>query len=90
MGFYIDANALKTRKPGINWFAFRFNPLLKNETNGTNIMKSNFEPYNYAWDGQRTTLFTNPTYGCNNSGSYCTKLIQMNGWKVPKDYPFKF
>lgn len=23
-------------------------------------------------------------------GMYCSKLIQLNGWKIPKDYPFKF
>ena len=23
-------------------------------------------------------------------GLYCTKLIQLNGWKIPKDYPLKF
>jgi len=32
--------------------------------------------------------------GCNkdatNEAAYCTKVIQLNNWKIPKDYPFKF
>jgi len=24
---------------------------------------------------------------CTNCG-YCTKWIQLNGWKIPKDYPW--
>ena len=30
---------------------------------------------------------------CNKTASnnyHCTALIQMNGWKIPKNYPFKF
>ena len=30
-------------------------------------------------------------YGCHeNGGIWCTALIQMNNWKIPKDYPVKF
>ena len=25
-----------------------------------------------------------------NQGLFCCKLIQLNGWKIPKDYPLKF
>ena len=31
-------------------------------------------------------------WGCKSTGNnptYCTALIQLNGWKIPKDYPFK-
>ena len=31
-------------------------------------------------------------FGCNKSSrmkSHCAALIQMNGWKIPKNYPFK-
>lgn len=40
----------------------------------------------------RDDLMNNPTYGCKNSKMkvYCTALIQENGWKIPKDYPYKF
>ena len=26
----------------------------------------------------------------SNGNVYCTRLLQLNGWRVPKDYPFKF
>ena len=32
-------------------------------------------------------------YGCRadaQNPALCTKLIQENGWKIPKDYPFRF
>jgi len=35
-------------------------------------------------------LMNKSTYGCANGGAYCTKLIQMNNWKIPDDYPIKF
>lgn len=39
-------------------------------------------------------LKNNPVLGCNPNASqeraYCTKLIQLNNWKIPEDYPFKF
>ena len=43
-----------------------------------------------------STLANNDsTYGCATttgfgSGAYCTKLIQMNNWKIPNDYPYSF
>ena len=27
---------------------------------------------------------------CKKDNKYCTKLIQMNNWKIPKDYPIRF
>lgn len=46
------------------------------------------------WDGTREDLFKNSSIGCQetvtNERAFCTKLIQMNGWKIPKDYPLKF
>ena len=42
-------------------------------------------------DEIRDYLMNNATYGCaKGRGVYCTKLIQMNGWKIPEDYPIKF
>jgi len=44
----------------------------------------------------RDVLINESRYGCSASGksggggAYCTKLIQMNGWKIPKDYPIEF
>ena len=52
-----------------------------------------FEPYKYAWNGNKNSLYTNRQYGCNSNSNtlnaYCTAIIQLNGWKIPKDYPHK-
>lgn len=48
------------------------------------------EPYVLDWSGNRETLKTGTWWcykGCDNCG-YCTKLIQINGWKIPDDYPW--
>ena len=51
-----------------------------------------FEPFKWNWDGETSTLYEN----CRNGGkgvrdhAFCTALIQQNGWKIPKDYPFRF
>ena len=38
------------------------------------------------------TLLNDQLYGCGKSetNAYCTKIIQLNGWKIPDDYPIKF
>lgn len=37
-------------------------------------------------------LLSDTRYGCGSSSTnaYCTKIIQLNGWKIPDDYPIKF
>ena len=55
--------------------------------------EGSFEPYTAFWNnGRESTLYTDTTRGCNKLSSsnkqYCTKIIQLNGWKFPKDYPW--
>ncbi len=48
--------------------------------------KKDFEPYKWNWDGDIQTLKNN----CKGSKpEYCTAWIQLNGWKIPDDYPYK-
>lgn len=75
---------------GITYFSFRFSPSAKNEKFH---YKRGFEPYKYGLSRvtEQTLKNTNP-YACNKTSrlkGYCTALIQLNGWKIPKDYPFK-
>ncbi len=75
---------------GVCEFAFLFCPI--NKSIGWDYLRNKgLEPYMYAWDGNITSLYENPTSGCNTgaSGAYCTALIQQNGWKIPKNYPRK-
>ena len=80
-------------KTGKNKFAFRFNPTLSTgQTAEQNkyTLKPTFEPFTWSWDGTEEDLYNNTTYGCKaGNGGYCTKLIQNNGWTIPKDYPVR-
>ncbi len=89
---------------GIKYFTFMLNPW--DNTNPyayKHGMEPYIEVNNYKdennnlipnWNGTRENLFVNPQLGCKktvtNERAFCTKLIQMNGWKIPKDYPLKF
>lgn len=78
-------------KAGTQCFLFAFWP--GREDNKYHYNKG-VEPYIAKyWDGKRENLFTGE-YGCkpetNRTRPFCTKLIQMNGWKIPKDYPLRF
>ncbi len=46
------------------------------------MIKTNGHKYS-PWGGCYTE---NPTQG----KAYCTRLLQINNWQVPKEYPFKF
>ena len=75
---------------GLCAFAFYYNPTQKTDSSGFN--QWNFEPYMSSWDGKESSLKNHSTYGCNENSTwpaYCTRWIQFNGWKIPKDYPFK-
>ena len=72
-------------------FAFHWNP-----TKGANNWSYTFQPYSFGGESL-DTLKNHPNYGCNSTSTanggnwraYCTRLIQLNGWKIPSDYPFK-
>ena len=85
-------NDLNRETCGQKMFSFIFDPTNKNNKY---IYKKGVEPYTYAnWDGTIDELKNNTKIGCNknvsNAAAYCTMLIQLNGWKIPNDYPFKF
>lgn len=68
---------------GIKYFTFFYYP------------DKGIEPYLLSsWDGTEDELYNNASIGCRkevtNERAYCTKIIQMNGWKIPKDYPLRF
>ena len=54
--------------------------------------KSEFvEPYVFNWNGNESSLKTDGTWGCYKgctNCAYCTKLIQLNNWEIPDDYPW--
>lgn len=97
--FFINAKDIKAtdNKSGITYFLFRFSPILHEDQIDNEFYKyvknPGFEPFTYRWDGTIEGCYnnTNP-YSCTveGNGHLCTKWIQLNGWKIPDDYPFKF
>ena len=80
----------KREKNPRNHFQFQFS---KRKYGGSTTKNSiNFiDPYIYNWNGNRESLKTNATWGCKKGCTicgYCTKLIQLNGWEIPDDYPW--
>ena len=74
---------------GSYYFAFRFAP-----REGMNYHTGKgFEPYKHCDNcNSEEYLKSGNRYSCNENNAtplYCTALIQNNGWKIPKDYPFK-
>ena len=69
---------------GKKWFTFSAIPGNNNEL---------FSAYEHLWDGTTEMLLNDSALGCKENvtkeRAYCTKLIQRNGWKIPKDYPIK-
>ncbi|MBP3925547.1 type II secretion system protein [bacterium] len=61
-------------------FGFNFR---KSRTETQNI--GGVEPYTFKWDGTLEGLYEKCT---NESHNFCAKLIQVNGWKIPDDYPW--
>lgn len=78
---------------GKDRFGFRFYPVLLVPMSESVKYSVNpgFVPYAYDWDGTYDgTKYSNNGYGCFQDGALCTKMIQMNDWKIPDDYPYKF
>ncbi len=75
---------------GTKYFTFMFAP----NSESCHTVGKGIEPYMCSWDGKKETLLSSSSLGCkekvSNERAYCTALIQMNGWKIPKDYPLRF
>lgn len=83
----------KTETKGYGKCAFMFIYKPDNNNEWKFHYNKGVEPYKYNWDGTLADLYNDTSFGCNTSatydGTYCTALIQYNGWKIPDDYPFK-
>lgn len=97
MYFYPEAKNINkiNQQQGKDFFRFAFYPN-RNSNNFIYHRNKGVEPYLVHWRGNENSLYTTEAYGCyadsatNNTGAWCTALIQRNGWEIPKDYPFKF
>ena len=79
----------KTDNYGVCFFPFRYRPV---KIPSGDYDAWNFETYAASWNGSTDALKTDSNYGCYSGSKYhgyCTRLIQVNGWKFPKDYPYR-
>ena len=79
---------------GVCKFAFEYFPIDSGNPDWKYLYNKGLEPKKYAWDGSISSLYDDAERGCqktngNLKNSYCTAIIQLNGWKIPKDYPHK-
>ncbi len=91
--YYPDAEKIDHGKYGRDFFAFVYS---------VNSSRCSFEPFtaNHStstnndykkWNGTRQDLISHPRYGCRKGGyssMFCAKLIQYDGWRISKDYPW--
>ena len=88
--------AIETADGGVNrngcgttYFAFSFRPSYKDDKFH---YKKGFEPYRHSLVANTKEALTDGPYGCSKLGTakvFCTAWIQLNGWKIPDDYPFQ-
>ncbi|MEE3350197.1 MAG: type II secretion system protein, partial [Candidatus Gastranaerophilaceae bacterium] len=72
-------------------FSFEYRPN-SNNPDWIELYDKGLEPAKFNWDGTVQKLKYDGFRGCYASSgnhAYCTALIQLNGWKIPKDYPWK-
>ena len=74
---------------GISFFYFRFAPF----SNAYYHKNKGFQPYAIDLHESLDNLTKNDAkFSCNKESryhGYCAFYIMQNGWKIPKDYPFK-
>ena len=89
IGYFINGKFFSTSISDVRTrFFFQIN---KDNTTSNNPSQPTFiEPYIYHWNGTQEDLKNNSEFGCVKGmrKAFCAKLIQLNGWKIPDDYPW--
>ena len=74
-------------------FLFYYNPVSGNNRNASKSFNTYGTGWSYLGSNPEETLKYHADYGCynaeNNWHGFCTALIHRNGWKFPKDYPYR-
>ncbi len=76
---------------GNNVFAFQFSKRLIKNSDKKIVSQLTIDPYTMNWDGTMSDLYNDPVYGCTKGTKkfFCAKIIELNGWKIPKEYPVR-
>ncbi len=81
-------NCIKQKNStGVCSFNFEFYPL-ENQFCWKYMYNKGMEATMFNWNGNKNMLYNDTDRGCRNgNGIYCTAIIYLNNWKIPKDYP---
>lgn len=83
---YYPGGDTKCTEKGVCRFDFMFYPPSKDPTYWLCHYNKGVEPWKYYSNCKYESL----KRACYSSDrSYCSSVIQMNGWKIPDDYPYK-
>ena len=96
VNYFINGNNTSNAQTGKDSFMFRLGiPIDYSRYTNQEAVKyvkaiKGFEPYVFDWNGTLDNAKNHSSYGCYSSNwpVYCTKVIQLNNWKIPKDYPY--
>lgn len=77
--------------PNIPRHKFMFQMAKVSGTDNVTNSISYIEPYIYTWKKTKDDLINDELRGCKpncTACNFCTKMIQMNSWKIPSNYPW--
>ena len=69
-------------------FYFLYMPTI-NDSEWKYHYNKGLEPFKWTWDGKQESAIQNCKKSGSDNGKWCTLVIQLNGWKIPEDYPYK-
>ena len=88
IGYYPDGKYLLNATYLKDKFLFQFHKK-RSETDDTFESLNSVEAYSYKWDNDPNKLKSGHAWSCYDGiGIFCTKLLQLNNWKFPKDWPW--
>lgn len=70
---------------------FEYQPVASSDIGWKYGYNKGLESFFYTWDGSDSMLKSDRERGCyvnSELKSFCSRIIQMNNWKIPKDYPY--
>ncbi len=95
--FVTGDKCIKKPVRGVCMFFFNYYPIAKNTTIADEFAYStqNLEPWVWKWDGTKELLYKSCSGSLSKTESnyyknFCSRLIMLNNWKIPDDYPLKF
>ena len=90
--YYNDKKYVNNKTlPNIARHKFRFQMAKVSGVDNVTNSISYIEPYVYGWKKTKEDLINGNTRSCApecTGCDFCTKLIQMNSWKIPSNYPW--